>query len=163
DRLIMSGVLRLYKTRKGKAVAHRLWRCFDPPGASPSLANGRRKPSNQSDKPMTIERPMFPPRAESPNVIEFPTGSTVLPDESKFAAMLQRSRLEVVQRKTRRRKRRASAQDYIEANAVFAPWERLPEIMKTIGEEWAEHGVEVRMAYGAITSPQSVLEGIHED
>jgi len=28
DRLTMSGVLRLYKTRKGKAVAHRLWRCF---------------------------------------------------------------------------------------------------------------------------------------
>lgn len=28
DRLTMSGVLRLYKTLRGKAAAHRLWRCF---------------------------------------------------------------------------------------------------------------------------------------
>jgi hypothetical protein len=112
---------------------------------------------------MTIERPMFPPRAESPNVIEFPTGATVLPAESKFAALLQRSKLEVVERKPSRRAKVATAKHYIEANATFEAWERLPEIMETFGKEWPAHGVEVRIAYGAMTSPQSALEGIHED
>ena len=30
----MPGERRLYKTRKGKAVAHGLWPCSHPPGAS---------------------------------------------------------------------------------------------------------------------------------
>jgi hypothetical protein len=34
DRRNMPGERRLYKTCKGKAVAHRLWRCCHPPGAS---------------------------------------------------------------------------------------------------------------------------------
>jgi len=34
NRRTMPGRRRLYKTRKGKAVAHRLWRCFELPGAS---------------------------------------------------------------------------------------------------------------------------------
>jgi hypothetical protein len=34
DRRTMPGERRPYNTRKGKAVAHRLWRCCHPPGAS---------------------------------------------------------------------------------------------------------------------------------
>ncbi|MEZ5901671.1 MAG: hypothetical protein R3D51_19500 [Hyphomicrobiaceae bacterium] len=43
DRLSMPGERRLYNTRKGKAVAHRLWRCFHTPGTSLPLAPGRGK------------------------------------------------------------------------------------------------------------------------
>lgn len=43
----MPGERRLYKTRKGKAVAHGLWPCSQTPGASAvPLASGPEKPSN---------------------------------------------------------------------------------------------------------------------
>jgi hypothetical protein len=47
DRLTMPGERRLYKTGKGKAVAHRLWRCSHPPGAGLPLGLGREKPTTQ--------------------------------------------------------------------------------------------------------------------
>ena len=49
----MPGERRLYKTRKGKAVAHGLWPCCHPPGASADRWQpGRDKPVNPETKPM---------------------------------------------------------------------------------------------------------------
>ena len=46
----MPGERRLYKTRKGKAVAHSLWLCSHPPDASVvRWHSGREKPKPESN------------------------------------------------------------------------------------------------------------------
>lgn len=54
---------------RGKGPAHRLWRCFDPPGTSPPLATGRRKPQFQRT---TMKAPVGSP-AESAGELYFKT------------------------------------------------------------------------------------------
>lgn len=59
NRRTMPGERRLYNTRKGKAVAHRLWRCCHPPGASavrwhPAVTS---RQFQRSTMQTTIERP----------------------------------------------------------------------------------------------------------
>jgi hypothetical protein len=109
---------------------------------------------------MTIERPMFPPRADGA-IVQFPSGKSLPPAESRFAAVLADSGLEVVERQPSATP--TSAEDYVRANASFEAWQRLPAMMKTLGEEWHDHGVQARTAYAMVTSPQSTMEGMHEE
>jgi hypothetical protein len=56
NRRTMPGRRRQYKTRKGKAVAHRLWRCFELPGASAVRWQRPSKAENQRSNMTTLNR-----------------------------------------------------------------------------------------------------------
>lgn len=60
----MAGVGRAVQPSRVKALGSSLWRVVTPRLQRPSRCEGRDKPTDQSTT-MTIERPMFPPRAES--------------------------------------------------------------------------------------------------
>lgn len=73
-----------------------------------------------------------------------------------FEAAMRDSNFEVVAREGRCIQK-TSRESLLAANDSFQAWERLPDTMEALGAMWHGHGVNARLAYGSMTSPQSVL------
>jgi hypothetical protein len=110
---------------------------------------------------MTIERPMFPPRAE-PSVIEFPN-KPIKPAKRKSALDgLLRSGLELVPSRSEA-KGEPETNEQI-AKTDFIPWKKHDRDLAAFGaEHWGSQGMHARFAYGVMLMSKKKMIEFHRD
>src|SRR5260370_26569982 len=110
---------------------------------------------------MTIERPMFPPRAE-PSVIEFPK-KPIKPAKRKSALVgLKRSGLELVPRRNEAKGEPATNEQM--AKTDFSPWEKRDSDLTAFGgEHWHTQGIHARFAYAVMLMSKKEMIEFHRD
>ena len=112
---------------------------------------------------MTIERPMFPPRADqSSAIVSFPKSKRPLPaDRPSAIASVERSGLKLVEGDTPIGEPATHEQF---AAMKFEPWAGKSEGTKSLtGENWMEHRVSVIFAHATMFMSKRDLINLHRD
>jgi hypothetical protein len=109
---------------------------------------------------MTIERPMFPPRAE-PSVIEFPK-RPAKPAKRKSALVgIKRTRFDLVPSKKTPKDKIATHEQC--AKIKFRAWKKTERAMNALGAGWADRGIAARFAYGTMLMSRKQMIEFHAE
>jgi hypothetical protein len=109
---------------------------------------------------MTIERPMFPPRAE-PSIVEFPA-QPKRPAKRKSALVgIKRSGLDLVP-STKTPKDELATQDQC-AKVKFRAWKKTETAMNALGAGWHDRGIAARFAYATMCMSRKQMIELHAE
>jgi hypothetical protein len=109
---------------------------------------------------MTLERPMFPPRAE-PSVIEFPKQPKP-PTKRKSALVgIKRSGLDLVPSKKTPKDKIATHEEC--AKMKFRAWKKTETAMNALGAGWHDRGIAARFAYATMCMSRKGMIEFHAE